>query len=289
MRAMGGLRKFIPVTFWTMTVATFAIAGFFPFAGFFSKDSILYAAFISGAGGKVLWLVGWTTSLLTSFYMFRLWYLTFFGERRASAQPHAHDAQHGHGHDTPHESPWTMLAPLCVLAVLSLIGGWIGWPEALGGSDRFAAYLAPVFADMHAASETANSSGHMEILLAAIAMLAAILGWFVADLFYRRKPQLPKQFAEKCSGIYRLLLNKYWMDELYAAVVARPLEAVSRVVLFRGVDNFLIDGATRASSGGAMWAGAWLRRIQSGNLRSYAGWIAAGAAVLLLLGLGVGR
>ncbi len=131
MRAMGGLRKSVPITFWTMSAGVFAISGIPPFSGFFSKDAILYAAFLSPTAGPILWFVGLVTVLLTAFYMFRLWYLTFFGEIRTK------DAH-------PHESPWSMLTPLILLAVLAVAGGWIGIPKALGGGDQFAHFLEPV-------------------------------------------------------------------------------------------------------------------------------------------------
>ena len=156
MRVMGGLRKKIPVTFWTMTAAVFAICGFPPFAGFFSKDDILYQAFISPNGGKILWFIGWVTAGLTSFYMFRLWYLTFLGESRAEshelaehgAPVHARsdsklvvEAEHAHG---VHESPWVMLGPLVILAILATIGGFIGVPAAMGGHNELGHFLEPV-------------------------------------------------------------------------------------------------------------------------------------------------
>jgi NADH-quinone oxidoreductase subunit L len=294
MRAMGGLRKHIPITFWTMTAATLAITGFFPFAGFFSKDAILYEAFASGGVGILYWAMGLITAFLTSFYMFRLWYLTFFGDLRGPLQPHTPEpghtaeAAHGHAHD-PHESPWSMLAPLVILALLSLVGGWIGWPEALGGSNHFASFLAPVFADIQPAVETASSGPHMELMLAIVSLATAAFGWFLADLFYRRRPGLPGELAAKASGLYKLLAGKYWIDELYAAVIVRPLEAGSHVVLFRGVDNALVDGATRASVATAQGASGVVRRMQSGNIRSYAGWIAFGAAALLILALEVAK
>src|SRR5271155_2949873 len=131
MRAMGGLRRTIPITFWTMSAGVFAISGLPPLAAFFSKDAILYQAFLSPTAGPILWFVGLVTALLTAFYMFRLWYLTFFGESRT------HDAH-------PHESPWVMLGPLVILGVLALAGGWIGIPKALGGGDQFAHFLEPV-------------------------------------------------------------------------------------------------------------------------------------------------
>ncbi len=140
MREMGGLRRKMPITFWTMTAAVFAISGFFPFAGFFSKDAILAATYLAPHGGKALWAVGLVTVGLTSFYMFRLWYMTFFGEARYS------EAEAGHGGHGVHESSWVMLLPLVILGILSVIGGWIGWPEALGGNNWIAHFLDPVFA-----------------------------------------------------------------------------------------------------------------------------------------------
>src|ERR1700675_1646143 len=156
MRQMGGLRTKIPWTFWTMTIATFAIAGIPPFAGFFSKDEILWRAY---QASWVYWFIGLFTAFLTSFYMFRLWFMTFFGEYRGTAEAHedsAHDlanddmraggpAPHGHGHGGIHESPWVMVIPLVVLAFLSFTGGWIGVPASLGGNNHFDIFLGPVF------------------------------------------------------------------------------------------------------------------------------------------------
>jgi NADH-quinone oxidoreductase subunit L len=291
MRAMGGLRRHIPITFWTMTIATLAISGLFPFSGFFSKDEILLDDFASGAiAGKLIWATGVFTAFLTSFYMFRLWYLTFFGERRQQADGHAAaHATHGTADGTPHESSWFMLLPLMVLGVLSLAGGWLGWPAALSGSDHFGTFLAPVFGDAHALVEGHAEGIPIQRVLEIVSLLAAGAGWFLADLMYRRKPHLPKAVAAKFAGTYRLLVGKYWIDELNDAVIVRPLADASRVVLYRGVDNSLVDGATRAGVASAIGAGALVRRMQSGNIRSYAGWIAAGAAVLLLLALGGAR
>jgi NADH-quinone oxidoreductase subunit L len=281
MRNMGGLRRRIPVTFWTMTAATLAITGIFPFAGFFSKDEILYQAF-SGHGtcGKILWAVGLLTAFLTAFYMFRLWYLTFFGERRTAATHDAHE---------PHESPWLMLAPLCILALLSLTGGWIGWPQALGGSNWFGNFLAPVFSDIAHPREAANAVGNTERILAVISLATAALGWFIADLMYRRKPQLAAAAAQKWHALYSLLAHKYWIDDLYSATIVRPLTAFSRVVLWRGVDEGVIDGISAGTAESAASSSRLVGRIQSGNIRSYAGWILAGAACILLIALLMGR
>ena len=282
---MGGLRKKLPVTFWTMTAAVLAIGGFFPFAGFFSKDAILAATFEAPHGGKVLWAVGLLTAGLTSFYMFRLWYLTFFGNARYASNSSyhptksAHDAHGAHG---VHESPWLMLLPLIILGVLSLIGGWMGWPEALGGNDWFAHFLDPVFAHagFHPLLATAPS---VERTLAGVSMLTALIGWFLADTFYRRKPGLAEEAKRQAKFLYRLLWSKYWIDEAYADVLVWPLLVFSKNVLARGVDQGVIDGAGTAWSAGARGASSWIRRMQSGNIRSYAGWLAAGAAAVLIV------
>jgi NADH-quinone oxidoreductase subunit L len=308
LRKMGGLRKQTPITFWTMTAAVFAISGLPPFAGFFSKDAILYQSFLSPTAGPVLWFAGLVTALLTAFYMFRLWYLTFFGESRQAAEAHEHG--HGHGHGV-HESPWIMLLPLVLLALLSLTGGWIGIPEALGGSDHFAHFLEPVVAGQpqtsvaigseagpgglpspaQAAAETTAartpgkpaSNPNQERLFSALSVAMALIGWFFADLLYRRKPALPEQLAEKTRGLYQLLLNKYWIDELYSKLIVAPLLFLSKYVLWGAVDTGLIDGGGYLTAGGAKGIGALVQRIQSGNIRSYAGWLALGAASLLLI------
>jgi NADH-quinone oxidoreductase subunit L len=265
MRKMGGLWKKIPVTFWTMTAAVFAIAGFPPLAAFFSKDAILYAAFVQGTGGEVLWFVGLVTALLTSLYMFRLWYLTFFGETRS------HDAH-------PHESPWSMLGPLVILALLSIGGGWIGFGEGLG---RFGAFLAPELGAYSAES----SIPHLEWILSGAAVLVAFIGLYIAHLFYHQKPERPAQLAASLSGPYKLLANKYYVDELYGAVFTRPLNAFSKYVLGWIVDGAILGGAAWLLGGVATFSGAILQRWQSGNLRSYAAWLAAGAAVIILFAI----
>ena len=258
LRKMGGLRKQIPVTFWTMTAAVIAIAGFPPFAGFFSKDAILLAAFVQGPGGKALWFVGLVTALLTSFYMFRLWYLAFMGESRS------HDVH-------PHESPWSMLGPLVILALLSVGGGWIG----IG---RFAAYLAPSVG----ASPTEEAGHGMEIGLAVLAVAVALIGWFIADRFYRKRPERPAELAASMPSGYGLLANKYYVDEIYNAAIVRPLTMFSKYVLEWVVDVAILGGLALLLAGAATFGGAILQRWQSGNLRSYAAWLALGAAAILL-------
>jgi NADH-quinone oxidoreductase subunit L len=257
MRKMGGLRTKIPVTYWTMTIAVFAISGFPPLAAFFSKDAILYAAFTSGSLGKILWFVGLVTAALTAFYMFRLWYLTFWGESRE-------DAAH------PHESPWSMRGPLVILAVLSVCGGWIG-------AGRFGAFLAPAVG-----SRTAEAAGsQVEIFLTVLAVVVALLGWLIADRMYRQRPESPAQLAAAMPTGYKLLANKYYVDEIYGFTIVKPLLVISRYLLGWVVDVGILGGLAWLLAGIASLGGAILQRWQSGNLRSYAAWLALGAAVLL--------
>ncbi len=276
MREMGGLRKKLPVTFWTMTAAVFAISGFFPFAGFFSKDAILAATFNSPHGGKVLWLVGLITVGLTSFYMFRLWYMTFFGAPRTK-EPTGHHGNHG-----VHESPWVMLLPLVILGILSVIGGWIGWPAALGGNDWFGHFLDPVFG-VSTAAVPIPANFTLERILSGVSLFIAVLGWFVADQMYRRNPLPAGQGGEGRQPFYRLLWNKYWVDEIYAGLIVWPVLVLSKNVLQRGVEFGIIDGTNTAWTAIARGTSGGVRRMQSGNIRSYAGWLAAGAAALLLV------
>ena len=289
MRKMGGLRQYMPWTFLTMTIATFAIAGFPPFAGFFSKDEILWKAYSSEYGSWVFWLIGVITAFITSFYMFRLWFLTFFGDYRGTAAPDpdghaaAHgqdDHSHGHGHGAPHESPWVMLGPLVVLAFLSLVGGWIG----IGG--RFEHFLAPVFQSGAAAELAHDTAGEAagtgtETLLMLISVGAAFLGLFLAWTLYFRRPQLPARIAASLGGLYQAVAHKYYIDELYNVLFVKPLIDGSTAILWHGVDQNVIDATVNNSASAARHVSDNARHMQSGNLRSYAGWVAAGGAVVI--------
>jgi NADH-quinone oxidoreductase subunit L len=296
MRRMGGLRHHIPWTFWTMTAATFAIAGFPPFAGFFSKDAILWQAYSSPYGSWIYWLIGVFTAFMTSFYMFRLWFLTFFGEYRgeAAASEHVHlasgprtgvSAPHEHGHGGIHESPKIMLIPLVILAVLSICGGWVG-------SERFDKFLSPAlhsgvtaYSPEQAAAATPTEEpkgqGGSEGLLTGISVLAAASGLSLAWLLYQRRQQLPQEIANALGGFYEAVVHKYYVDEIYAAVFVKPLIDGSTRILWHGVDRDVIDATLDNSAEGAREVSDAMRHMQSGNLRSYAGWIAAGAAVVI--------
>ena len=306
MRHMGGLRKMIPVTFWVMTVATFTIAGFPPLSGFFSKDEILWQTFLHN---RALWVVGIITALLTSFYMFRLWFMTFFGDLRlgevdvgeeshqaqapAQAQhaPGAHSHGHGaeeHGHGGVHESPWIMLAPLVILAILSFVGGWVGIPAAMSGSSHFEHFLAPAIQPPPTV-EGVQENAHLELVFAGISVAAALIGFFFAWLMYYKRPELPDRITARMHGIYTLVLHKYHVDEGYSLLFVKPLLWLSTNVFWRGMDQEIIDGTVNGAASASQRIGGGLRRMQSGNIRSYAAWVAAGGAAVIayMIWLGV--
>jgi len=303
MRKMGGLRTRTPITFWTMSAGVFAIAGIPPFAGFFSKDEILYQAFASpNPIGKLLWLIGLVAAGMTSFYMFRLWFKTFFGQPRfeqlASMDQHGavvharstttltmeaerDDDQAAHSHGV-HESPWIMLVPLVALAVLSVIGGWVGVPAAMGGHNEIEHFLDPVFAANSATQAGTTAVNHgMELGLAAVSVLVALTGFYFAYIFYYKRPGTAAALAERAKPAYSLLEHKYWVDEFYTNFLVIPLLMMTRGFLETIFERGVVNGSGRAA-GMATRGFAWAaRRQMSGNIRSYAGWLAIGAAAVL--------
>jgi NADH-quinone oxidoreductase subunit L len=269
MRKMGGLSTKIKYTYGTMLIATLAIAGAPLFAGFFSKDAILYSAYVREGGMHPLYFVGLLTALLTSFYMFRLIFLTFHGKPRFDE------------HKTHvHESPWSMLGPLVILAALSIFGGWFALPAFFDKPDVFAEFLKPVFGDgAEAAGEaTAHPS---ELVFAAVAVTTALLGFLTAFWLYLRRPEKPEFIAKSMGWVYTTLLNKYYVDELYAAVVVRPLLWISTNALWKTADVAGIDGTVNGIARGTAAIGDGVRRTQSGNTRSYAVWVVIGAIVII--------
>jgi len=261
---MGGLSKKIKVTYWCMLFGTIAIAGFPPFAAFFSKDSILFSAYNYETNGKVLYAVGLLAAILTSFYMFRLVWLTFFGEKR-------YDEHKVH----VHESPLNMTVPLMILAVLSLTGGWVAAPALWGGKDYFSEFLSPVFGVAEAGGE---ASASLEHLLSYVAVGAALAGLGIAIWMYNKK--VSRGTSE---GLHKLLYNKYYVDELYLGAIVRPLVWLSTNVLWKVVDAGAIDGAVNGVADGAAAIGDRVRHTQSGNTRSYAVWVIVGAIVIFAI------
>ena len=300
MRKMGGLRTKIPWTFWTMTAATLAISVIPGFSGFFSKDEILWRSY---QASWAYWLVGVVTALITSFYMFRLWFMTFFGKYRGEAEAdHGHGAQGahgGHGHGGIHESPKVMVIPLAILAVLSMIGGYVGVPGSLGGNNQFDKFLAPVFhgsAPSRTQPQQVGEKGaseretegpepkkgvSTELMFTGISVIAAFLGFGLAWQLYYRNPQLPGKIAASMAGGYQTLVHKYYVDELYGAVFVRPLINGSTRILWQGIDRKIIDAAVNDTGAAARHVSDEVRHMQSGNIRSYAGWVAAGSAVVI--------
>jgi NADH-quinone oxidoreductase subunit L len=286
MRYMGGLWKKIPWTFGTMTAGTFAIAGFFPLAGFFSKDEILFQDW-ENYGSKIIWFVGLMAAGITSFYMFRLWFMTFFGERREAEQGAGHDDhEHASNGDHVHESPWMMLGPLVILAALSVAGGWVNIPRALGGHTAFDHFLAPVF---NAGAEKAEPEApglELELAGASVAVAAAGLG--LAWLFYYKRRDLPGKITAALNGFYTLVRDKYRIDELYNWLFVQPVIKFSRNFLWQQVDVATIDGLVNEMGDSARVVSNEARKMQSGNIRSYAGWVALGAAAVVAYMIWVG-
>ena len=300
-RKMGGLWKKLPVTGKTFLLAALAIAGIPPLAGFFSKDEILWRTYTREGDPFfiALWGVGTLTALLTAFYMFRLVFLTFFGESRVP-----HDVEHH-----VHEAPRSMTVPLIILAGLSVVGGWVGIPAALGGGNWFEHYLEPVF-EARVEQAPMHHSQATEYLLMALSAGVAALGIWMAWRFYLKRRDIPARLAERFGGIYRLVYNKYYVDELYDRVfVEGPVLGKEMGRAFSRFDSRVIDGIgvdgsawlTRFTSKVSMWWDTWIvdgavnlvaaivwtlnlpaRAVQSGQVQRYAFWMAGGVVVLLL-------
>lgn len=276
---MGELRQKIPATYWTFLLATFAITGFPGFSGFFSKDDILWQTFVSTSlrGAWLLWLLGLVAASLTSFYMFRLVFLVFHGEARYTPETARHI----------HESPSVMTRPLMVLAGLSVVGGWVGIPAALGEWVHIPNYLEhflePVFAPSTALlrARAATHTHGEELGLMGLTVLLAVAGLAIAYTFYIKNPELANQFANTFRAPYRLLVHKYYVDEIYHATVVHPLHWLSDRVFWQVVDVGLVDGTVNGVAARARNFGQWARRLQSGNTRSYGAWVAAGALLIL--------
>jgi len=274
MRRMGGLRRSIPWTYGTMFVATLAISGTPGFSGFFSKEEILQAARTGPFANSVIYVLGVLTAGLTALYMFRLLFMTFYGAPRfAPKKTHVH------------ESPRVMLAPLAVLALLSLAGGWWAAPHLVGGVNYFDNFVKPVFASGETSSSTEPYTGSGQLIASVFGppVLAAFVGFLLAWWLYIRRPEMPKRIAESLGGLYRLIAGKYFIDELYAFVVVRPLLWISTNFLWHVVDEETIDGLVNGVAHEAGEFGDRLRHLNSGNTRTYAAWVILGAVVLTTL------
>jgi NADH-quinone oxidoreductase subunit L len=283
LRKMGGLKKALPLTTLTFVVATLAIAGVPGFSGFFSKDEILWKAFGEGnrygLGSPVLWAAGIVAAGLTTFYMFRLVFLCFYGEGRMDAQTAHH----------LHESPRMMTVPLLVLAVLSVVGGWVGIPKSLSfGADwnGFEHYLAPVFEGGVAAAAgrgeyaaSAEGVSSMEYLLMLAALGVVAMGFALAYRFYRTRPEIPRKLAESFPTLGALIANKYYVDELYDRAIVKPYERLCD--LLSAFDKRFIDGLVNAVGAFTEVCSQLIKLFQTGQVRRYALWFMVGAIALL--------
>ena len=345
-RNMGGLKKYLPITYWTFLIGALAIAGVPLLSGFFSKDEILYRTFVGTEanhyhGYPILWLIGAITSLLTAIYMFRLVFLTFHGERRRVAHAehpeeeepaaHGHAAPtHGHGHGghhAPHDAPPSMAIPLIVLAIGSVVAGYVGIPHALGGNNWIEQFLHPSFtvgagghtatasrtlseirasprpdlrevranphpglvrasvqasaAQPEAAQGTHVADVALERVLMGVSSGIALAGIGAAFFFWLRRPDIPTNTAKRMRTLYQLLLNKYYVDEIYNAAIVQPIKQISTTALWRGLDAGVIDGLVNGVGLAVSGASSALRRLQSGSLRTYAAALFFGTVAIM--------
>jgi len=273
MRQMGGLKKQLPLTYKTFLMGTLAITGIPLFSGFFSKDEILWKSFSSGHGHVIFWIIGVLTAALTAFYMFRLLYLTFYGEGRYDK----HTAEH------LHESPKVMTMPLVVLAVLAVIGGWIGIPHALGGGAWFEKFLEPVMATSHGGgghAVAAHHSASLEYGLMAVTIVLVLISIYLAWYFYRKNIAKATSLRQSLSGLHKMLLNKYWVDEFYGATIVRPIVNGS-IFLWKVFDVLIIDGIANGLAHLVGDMSETMRRMQSGYLRIYMTIFVVGVVILV--------
>lgn len=265
---MGGLKKHMPVTYWTFLIASLSIAGIPGLAGFFSKDEILWLAYNHGTIGKIVWLMGTAVAALTAFYSFRIIFMAFHGKFRGT-----HEQEHH-----LHESPKAMTIPLIILAIGAISAGWVGIPAALGGSNAIAHFFEPVLGHPHV-----TAAHEEEFMVMSISIVAAIGGIFVSWIFYSLKPEIPKTLAAKFKGIYTTLWNKYYVDELYDFIIVRPTKWIASNILVAVTDGKIIEGIVNGVPQAIRNFGERLRKLQTGHLQHYAVSMAIGLFVILTL------
>ena len=267
---MGALRKLIPTTHGTMLIAALAISGIFPFAGFFSKDEILWSAYNSSSIGPALWFLGIVGAFMTAFYSFRLIYLTFYGSSRVDSEVAHH----------VHESPRVMTVPLMILAFFSATIGFIGMPIIEHGN-IFGEFLAPLFPHVKHAEEAGSHTAELLAMLLSVGIAAA--GWRLAMGWYKTKSVWPDKISEKFKGAYALLLNKYYVDEIYNAVFVNGVVHKTAKFLYTIGDIKIIDGFINGLAGAIGSTSERGRKLQTGFLQQYA--FTMGLGLVVLLGL----
>jgi len=306
MRFYGGLKKFMPRTYWTFLAATLAIAGIFPFAGFFSKDEILWYSLASERGGLVIYVVMLAAAFCTAFYMFRIVWMTFWGEHRGLPDGHGHadghddhddHADHEGDHDDHHggdpkESPWTMTVPLIVLGALSVVGGFLGFPHLfgidIGIPNILHDWLHPVFeaSEVHT-KDAFHHNTALEGGLAAMSFGLALAVWGLTAWLWRGKDKLTHPL-DKVPAVHKLLWNKWYVDELYEMALIGPIVKFSREVLWKIVDEVIIDGAVNLVGGVVKGVANGLGKLQNGDVGNYATVMVGGMLFLLLCLAGYG-
>jgi NADH-quinone oxidoreductase subunit L len=255
LRNMGGLKKYLPVTYWTFLLATLAISGIFPFAGFFSKDEILAHAF---EHNKLLWFLGSIASAMTAFYMFRLFYLTFYGGFRGTKEQEHH----------LHESPKSMTIPLMVLAVLSVAGGFVGMPAAFHMPHFLEGFLEPVFANSEMRMLPTHIDHNTEITLMIIAVSIALIMIYMAYNFYIKQQKIPVADGQAINPAQKVVYNKYYVDELYTTLFTKPLGWLSDK-FYRFIELRFVDAIVNAVGDGVNWGSRTLRLLQTGSIEFY--------------------
>jgi NADH-quinone oxidoreductase subunit L len=268
---MGGLRRVMPITFWTMLVGTAALAGIPGLSGYFSKDAILYQVWTGIDRIPPLWFLGAVTALFTSFYAFRLLFVTFLGSSRGGPD-HLHHL---------HESPRVMTIPLRLLALFALLGGGLALPHIFGGQERLIRFLVPsVGPTLVYVPSGGMDRGLLEIVLMGVSALLAIGGLFGAAWMYLWRPEMPEVFVSRCRDLYQLLSRQYYVDELYQRWVVHPLEQCARL-LWRGLDVRIVDGAVNGVASLMEKGSRILRGLQTGLVFNYVLSLLAGVVLLL--------
>lgn len=270
MQKMGGLKRYMPVTYLTMLIASFSISGIPGLAGFFSKDEILFRAYASGGPGRLVWILGTLSALLTAFYSFRLIFVTFHGDFRGT------DEQRDH----LHESPKTMTLPLIFLCLGAIAAGWVGIPPLLGGSEHFGHFLEPVLG--HPASEASHAEEWMTM---GLSVLAAGGGILLAVLLYLKLKEIPGRLAERFSPVYNILWNKYFIDELYGLIVVRPVFFAARNIIVAVTDGAIIEGIVNGVPALIGRLGSKVRRMQDGVVQHYGAMMAFGLFLAMAVAL----
>jgi NADH-quinone oxidoreductase subunit L len=267
MRKMGALKPHMPRTYWTFLIATLAISGIFPFAGFFSKDEILWKALTQG--GFAFWLVGAVAAFMTATYMFRAVFMTFHGASRVDPGVADHI----------HESPGMMTVPLIILAILSTLGGFIGFP-ILEGWNRFSDFLSPVFAMDPKLAEAGHPVAGFEIAMMVVSVGIAVLGILSAYRMYIKNPALPDRLARRYQIPYQMIANKYWVDEIYDFVFVGPILRLS-VFFWRIFDDVIVDGTVNGVAAVVRGGSEIFKYLQTGNVQSYALSILVGIVLII--------